>query len=236
VHVGGDFWSIGGLRVRLHPPSGGIQFEIDLFERQQRDKSGGEFWRARIDPPLAARDRSQRTFSVALGNKLDFRMVHDDTPPMIYLPPILFLGAAVAATVLILMSNLSVTYRVILAFCCISFVAMAYVLAVGSKVSPFGSSNPISFGGVESDATPVIVGIGGAIAGVIGSYFFTTNLSAFRWSALVRPLCTVPLVLIPTVKLIGAANDGTILSLLLLFGLSYQNGFFWERLLRQPES
>jgi hypothetical protein len=146
---------------------------------------------------------------------------------MAYVAALLFLVGAIAAIVLLWQTHAPIVVRALGSFVALAFVVLSFLTTDVSRLSPFGSTGQIPFGGAE-DARPIIIGIIGAVLGVLGS--------CLTYTVLVKPLCTIPLVLIPTIKLITAANDGTILSLLLLFALSYQNGFFWERLLRQPEA
>jgi hypothetical protein len=114
-----------------------------------------------------------------------------------------------------------------------TFAALAYFLATSSPISPFSRPPGTSFGTADN-ATIASIGISlvGAVGGVFGSYIFNLGTSNISLRALLRPLSACPLVIIPTIKLIESTNDETVLAYLLLFALSYQNGFFWERLLK----
>jgi hypothetical protein len=113
----------------------------------------------------------------------------------------------------------------------LAFGAMAYLLATDSPISPFSRSSVISLGR-EPTTISIVVALLGAIAGVFGSYFFNLAPAKVHIRSLLRPLTASPLVIIPTIKLVESAGDPNPLAYTLLFALSYQNGFFWERLLK----
>lgn len=52
-----------------------------------------------------------------------------------------------------------------------------------------------------------------------------------RLRSFIRPLVATPFILVPTIKLVESTDDSDLLALALLFGLSYQNGFFWQRVI-----
>jgi hypothetical protein len=115
----------------------------------------------------------------------------------------------------------------------VALAALAYFLATTSPISPFSRSLGASFGAADNHTiASVCISLVGAIGGVFGSYIFNLGTSNISLRALLRPLSACPLVIIPTIKLIESTSDDTVLSYLLLFALSYQNGFFWERLLK----
>jgi hypothetical protein len=146
---------------------------------------------------------------------------------------IIFSLSVVFALVLVLRAEMDIRWRAVLAATIALFAVVAYVLATRSEVSPFGSSTRKSFGYTDQ-LLPTCLAIVGAVGGVIGSYFFRLGNRTIRWRTLVPPLVTTPLVLVPTIKLVEASGEQTLLTLILLFALSYQNGFFWERLLKSP--
>jgi hypothetical protein len=111
----------------------------------------------------------------------------------------------------------------------IAFAAIA-IISRSSPASPFTTSSEILLG-ADYVNYPVIVGLGGALLGVIGSYFFKLADRKFSWRELLPPICASPFTIIPVIKLIEANRSSDQLSLLLLFGLAYQSGFFWERLI-----
>jgi hypothetical protein len=144
---------------------------------------------------------------------------------------LIFLVSVVVAILAIYKSPLATWSRVILFFLILLFAALAYILATKTSISPFSLANATRFGS-ESQVAAILIAIVGAVSGVVGSYFFRLGDQNISWRGFAAPLATAPLVLIPTIKLVEASGEQTPLALLLLFALSYQNGFFWERLLR----
>jgi hypothetical protein len=144
---------------------------------------------------------------------------------------VIFVVSAVFAVILVFRSPMSILGRAVTIAGIVLFSLLAYLLALRTGISPFSSKVGISFG--DSDQLPsILTAIAGAIVGVAGSYFFNLGDQPINWRSLARPLATAPLVLIPTIKLVEASGEKTLLALILLFALSYQNGFFWERLLK----
>jgi hypothetical protein len=113
----------------------------------------------------------------------------------------------------------------------LAFGIIAYLLATSSPISPFSRPAGLAFGTDHSIAS-IVVALVGAIAGVFGSYLFNLGTAELSLRSFLRPLSATPLVIVPTIKLIESAGDHSALAYILLFGLSYQNGFFWERLLK----
>jgi hypothetical protein len=144
---------------------------------------------------------------------------------------LLFLISAVAAITLVIRSDVRIGWRVAIVFAVILFSLFAYLLATHTSISPFSSIGVVYFGN-SSQAPSILVAIIGAVTGVAGSYFFNLGERTIRVRDMARPLATAPLVLIPTIKLVEASGEQSPLALMLLFALSYQNGFFWERLLK----
>jgi hypothetical protein len=145
---------------------------------------------------------------------------------------IIFSLSAVATVVfLLLRSDLAAYTRAALVLAVVCFTILAYLLATRSNLSPFGVGGRISFGG-NDQLVPICLAVVGAVAGILGSYFFNLGRKAVRWRGLVPPLVTFPIILIPTIKLVEASGEQSLLTLMLLFALSYQNGFFWERVLK----
>jgi hypothetical protein len=147
---------------------------------------------------------------------------------------ICFLASALFAVFFTLRSRHTIAARLALVGATLLFGLVAYLVATSSTFSPFSRSSSIAFG-VGSQATGlfIVVALTGAVAGVFGSYFFKLGNAGFSVRGLLRPLSASPLVIIPTIKLIESAGDPTALAYILLFALSYQNGFFWERLLKE---
>jgi hypothetical protein len=131
-------------------------------------------------------------------------------------------------------SRHTVVFRLAVIGATLAFAAMTYLLATNSALSPFSRPSGIGFG-VEDRATivSVIVALVVAIGGVFGSYFFNIGKGKISLRGLLRPISASPLVIVPTIKLIESAGDPNLLAYILLFALAYQNGFFWERLLKE---
>jgi hypothetical protein len=144
---------------------------------------------------------------------------------------LLFLASAVFSVVLIYQSPMQIWWRLFIIFAIGLFSLLAFLLASRTGISPFSTRGVTHFGD-SSQWLSISVAIVGAVAGVAGSYLFNLGDQALRWRSLARPLATTPLVLIPTIKLVESSGEQTPLALILLFALSYQNGFFWERLLK----
>jgi hypothetical protein len=144
---------------------------------------------------------------------------------------LLFLASALFTVILVFRSPLQIWWRAIVILAILLFSSLAYVLASRTGISPFSSTGVINFG-YSSQWLSILIAIAGAVAGVAGSYFFNLGEQTIHWRSLARPLATAPLVLIPTIKLVEASGEQTPLALILIFALSYQNGFFWERLLK----
>lgn len=144
---------------------------------------------------------------------------------------LVFIASACIAIYFIYQAQIPLWWRAILIVAVVLFAVLAYVLATKTDISPFSTSGRISFGAANQWPS-IIIAVIGAVAGVIGSYFFHLGSKSINWRSFIPPLATAPLVLIPTIKLVEASGEQTALGLLLLFALSYQNGFFWERLLK----
>ena len=140
---------------------------------------------------------------------------------------ITFAILAIVGIILILMTNRSLTERLCISGVIFIFALLAYYQAGVSSVSPFGSESAIYFGYYDRIGD-FIVGLIGSILGIIGSHIFKNNFK-INIKSIAKPLIVVPVVLIPTLKLIQESNDQSLVALIFLFCLSYQNGFFWEK-------
>jgi hypothetical protein len=145
---------------------------------------------------------------------------------------IVFLASTLFAIVFVLTSRHSIAIKLAIVATSLAFAAVSYLLATSSAISPFSHSSKLSYG-LEQGAGSIGVALFGAIAGVFGSYVFNLGTASFNLRGLLRPLSACPLVIVPTVKPIESASDQSALAYILLFALSYQNGFFWERLLKR---
>src|SRR2546427_11106227 len=84
---------------------------------------------------------------------------------------ILFLASVIAAIFLVFRSPIAIHWRVTVALAIAAFALLAYALAARSGVSPFSSRAAISFG-YSDQWLPTVLAVVGAVAGVVGSYFF----------------------------------------------------------------
>lgn len=143
-----------------------------------------------------------------------------------------FLGSALFAVIFVWKSKRAITTKVMILASVVLIALAAYVFANSSAISPFSRSSGMSFGAQSDSIVSIGIALVGAIGGVFGSYLFNLGGANLNLRSLLRPLCACPLVIIPTIKLIETGSDQSILAYILLFALSYQNGFFWERLLK----
>jgi hypothetical protein len=145
----------------------------------------------------------------------------------------LFGLSIVLAIVFALTSPTPIWTRTMIAGTALAFGLVTYLSASSSPISPFSRSSNLSFGASEGLTAFIVVALIGAVTGVFGSYLYNLGDKAMRWRSIIRPLSATPLVIVPTVKLIESAGDPSPLAYILLFALCYQNGFFWERLLKE---
>jgi hypothetical protein len=144
---------------------------------------------------------------------------------------LLFSASLAAAVFFIWQIRIGLIWRICLGAAVASFGIVAYLFATSSTISPFGGNARTSFGYWDNTAS-IIVAVMGALLGVVGSVLFRSDSKPFNLNNCLRALATCPLILIPTLKLVETSGEQTLLSSILLFALSYQNGFFWERLLK----
>jgi hypothetical protein len=144
---------------------------------------------------------------------------------------VIFLASVIAAVAISFFAPLPRSGRVVIAASAVVLLLVFYLTASESPISPFGRGG-IAFG-IENEIAVLVVGIVGALAGVVGSVFFRLDEKGFNLRDFIKPLATSPLVLIPTVKLFETTGEANLTAYVLLFALSYQNGFFWERMLKQ---
>jgi hypothetical protein len=144
---------------------------------------------------------------------------------------LVFSASAVLAVIFVYRSGMPIFWSLVTTLVIIAFALLAYFMATKSAVSPFGLNRAIGFG-FWDQSVPIAVAIVGAVTGVLGSVLFNLSSASFNWLSLVRPLATCPIILIPTLKLVETAGEQTLLTMIVLFALSYQNGFFWEKLLK----
>jgi hypothetical protein len=147
----------------------------------------------------------------------------------------IFLISTIAVIGFALSSRRSTAAKATIVAGTLAFSLFAYLLATTSTISPFSRSSGVSFGADDHLNMSIVIALVGAIGGVFGSYLFNLGGGSFNVRGLLRPLSACPLVIIPTIKLVESASDRSALAYILLFALSYQNGFFWERLLKREQ-
>jgi hypothetical protein len=149
---------------------------------------------------------------------------------------LVFVVALLAALFVCLSSSLSGILKIVFVFFLVAFAGASYFLAGRSGLSPFSFRTGQTLGSSKDNILFAVTGIVGAVAGVVGSYFFRVDPNKINYRDLLRPLAFCPVTLIPVIKMVEAADDTTFLGYVLLFCLAYQTGFFWERLLKAEGS
>lgn len=111
----------------------------------------------------------------------------------------------------------------------ISAVALAVLYWVPEPVT-----DRAVFGAADEGGFPVMIAVAAMFVsiglGIAARYIFDAESGTFDWFALLRPLVISPILLLP---LIGALDNGELqpLQLVSLAILSFQNGFFWQKIL-----
>ena len=111
----------------------------------------------------------------------------------------------------------------------IGAVAVAVLLWVPEPVS-----DRAVFGAAEEGGFPVMIAVGAMFIsiglGIAARYVFDAERGAFDWFAFLRPVVISPILLLP---LIGTLDNGELqpLQIVSLAILSFQNGFFWQKVL-----
>jgi hypothetical protein len=97
---------------------------------------------------------------------------------------------------------------------------------------PFSSESQ-SFGGGISPEICVLIMFLAVIGGIMATYVFNLN-TMFSWQEFVRPIVVSPLILLP---LIGSVQGASLepLQLICFTILAFQNGFFWQQVLRDAK-
>jgi hypothetical protein len=111
-----------------------------------------------------------------------------------------------------------------------ALIIVAATLALTTSF-PFASSRQ-AFGGT-SPVLAICLMFGGVLVGIAATYIF--NLTGkFSWHDFARPLVVSPLVLLP---LIGSVQGATLepVQLVCFTVLAFQNGFFWQQVLRHAK-
>jgi hypothetical protein len=113
---------------------------------------------------------------------------------------------------------------------CIVLLGIAFALAITIGF-PFATSRR-AFGGA-SPVLAVALMFLGVVIGIAATYVFNLT-GAFSWRDLARPLVVSPLVLLPLIgSLQGAALEPV--QLVCFIVLAFQNGFFWQQVLRDAK-
>ena len=151
---------------------------------------------------------------------------------MIYLYLFAFLVSGVAAIFFIVRSSTGLYQKFAVGLGVLVLLATAYYFGGRAGVSPFSQPTSIGLGPEGSQVATIVVGLIGAILGTLGSVFFSKPASMPTLVDLLKPLSACPLTLTPVIRLIESAGEQNGLSMLVLFCLSYQTGFFWEKSLK----
>ena len=115
-------------------------------------------------------------------------------------------------------------------------IAFALLAAVGAALQVWQPEPPgdrAVFGAEPETGFSVMVAVGvmfvSICLGILGRYIFEAN-DSFDWFGLLRPLVVAPILLLP---LIGTLDNGELqpLQLISLAVLSFQNGFFWQKII-----
>lgn len=99
---------------------------------------------------------------------------------------LVFLASAVATFAFAFFTPLARPRRVAIAVIAIVLLLVLYVTATESPLSPFGRGG-ISFGAAD-EAIAIAIGVGGALAGVVGSVVFRLDENRFKPSAVIKPV------------------------------------------------
>jgi hypothetical protein len=113
----------------------------------------------------------------------------------------------------------------------VALLAIALALRITTGF-PFPTSRQ-TFGGGASPLVAVSLMFVGVILGIAATYVFNMT-GAFSWHDFTRPLVVSPLVLLP---LIGSLQGASLepVQLVCFTVLAFQNGFFWQQVLRDAK-
>jgi hypothetical protein len=98
---------------------------------------------------------------------------------------------------------------------------------------PVSSSGRIAFGGTIAVGWAVLAMFIGVVLGMIAQYVWTKP-ETFTLLDFLRPIVVSPMVLLP---LIGSLSNGPLepLQMLSLAMLAFQNGYFWQQVLKDAK-
>src|SRR6202049_3360723 len=109
-------------------------------------------------------------------------------------------------------------------------IAVALFLTTGF---PFPSSRRAFGGGSASPLLALALMFVGVVLGIAATYVFNLT-GTFSWRDLARPLVVSPLVLLPLIGSLQGANLEPV-QLVCFTVLAFQNGFFWQQVLRDAK-
>lgn len=138
----------------------------------------------------------------------------------------------ITSVAVIWMSNTKLIGRASLIAALIVTSVVMYLFASQSGISPF-SRDAIGFG-FWDNTVELSIGVLATLSGVFASIAMTSSeegLTQRIW----RPLIVSPLILLPTLELVEDSGDRTLVSLMLLFSVAFQNGFFWQKVLENDD-
>jgi hypothetical protein len=117
----------------------------------------------------------------------------------------------------------------------VAYIAALAIVAVGLHLTtgfPFLDFRQ-AFGGGTSPLLAVGLMFVCVVLGIVATYIFNMT-GAFSWRDFARPLVVSPLVLLPLIGSIqGAALEP--IQLVCFAILAFQNGFFWQQVLREAK-
>lgn len=116
---------------------------------------------------------------------------------------------------------------------------LSYALALGviavplflTTAFPFSSSRQ-AFGGASPLIALTLMFVG-VLLGIAATYVFNLT-GTFSWRDLARPLVVSPLILLPLIGSLQGANLEPV-QLVCFTVLAFQNGFFWQQVLRDAK-
>jgi len=96
----------------------------------------------------------------------------------------------------------------------------------------YASTGYIAFGAGASPTVVALIMFAAILLGIAARYVFYLR-GEFSWLDFAKPLCIAPLLLIPLVGSVQAANDLKAIQVVSFALLAFQNGFFWQAVLQR---
>jgi hypothetical protein len=110
---------------------------------------------------------------------------------------------------------------------------IGYFVLSATTEFPFPSGRQ-AFGAAFSPLLAVLLMFGSVALGIAATYIFHLS-GRFSWRDFARPMVVSPLILLPLIgSLQGAALEPV--QLICFVILSFQNGFFWQQVLRDAKA